>query len=188
MNLYIFDCFGVVVSDVSTLWMNRHFDEAQQELVRSEVYRKVDCGLLPFDASFEILAEIADISVEQARAEWDSCLYVLDDTVKLIDALRASGHEAVLLSNASRNYIDRLFSEHDLFKHFDKIFVSSDYGCAKPDRKFYQICLNGCSKTYQNIYFADDNPKNLVGLESLGIQPVLFTSAKGLAAKLHIVF
>lgn len=180
MNLYIFDCFGVVVSDVSTLWMKNYFTEEEQECIRREVYRKLDCGILPFAEVFEVLAKRAGISAEEVRREWDNNMFLKQDTVEFIDQLRQAGHKVVLLSNAAREYVDELFTQYDLYKHFDKIFVSSCYGFAKPDREFYQICLDGCTETYQNIYFTDDNPVNLAGLETLGITPVLFTDVESL--------
>lgn len=180
MNLYIFDCFGVVVSDVSTLWMKNYFTKEEQDVIRREVYRKLDCGLITFSEMFEIVAKRAGISSEQVRREWDQHMYLMQDTVDFIDQLRQAGHQVVLLSNAAREYIDELFTKYDLYKHFDKIFVSASYGCAKPDREFYQICLDGCTKSYQNIYFTDDNPANLQGLETLGITPILFTDAASL--------
>lgn len=76
-NLYIFDCFGVVVSDVSTLWMNKHFDSAQQQYVRSEIFRKVDCGKMSFDASFDLLAKMCGEEKQKIKEEWDECLYPL---------------------------------------------------------------------------------------------------------------
>lgn len=180
MNLYIFDCFGVVISDVSTLWMKNYFTEEEQDRIRREVYRKLDCGLLSFAEMFEILAERAGISTQEVRREWNQNTFLMKDTVKFIDQLRQNGHKVVLLSNAAREYIDELFTKYDLYKHFDKIFVSSCYGCAKPDREFYQICLDGCGEKYQNIYFTDDNPINLEGLQTLGITPILFSDVESL--------
>lgn len=184
MNLYIFDCFGVIISDVSRLWMNNFFTEEEQAAICKEVYRKLDCGLLPFDRIFDVLSERAGISAEEVRRQWDQNTYLKQDTVDFIDQLRQNGHKAVLLSNAAQEYIDILFTKYDLYGHFDKIFVSSRYGCAKPDEEFYRICLNECGEDYDAIYFTDDNPVNLSPAKALGITPILFTDAENLKKSL----
>lgn len=184
-KLYIFDCFGVVVSDVSTLWMNKHFSAEQQEYARKEIYRKVDCGKLSFNASFDILARMCNMTKAEVRKEWDSCMFPLTETLEVISQLKPRGTVA-LLSNASEEYIEELFTRYDLYKYFDKLFVSAQYGYAKPDREFYKICLEGFAEKFDEVYFTDDNPKNLEGLEELGITPILFTSAKQLKKDLKL--
>ncbi len=184
-NLYIFDCFGVVVSDVSTLWMNKHFSAEQQQYARTEIYRKVDCGLLSFDKSFDILADMCKMTKEEVLSEWNGCIYPLPETLKILSQLKRRGKVA-LLSNASEDYIEELFTRFDLYKYFDKLFVSAHYGYAKPDKQFYKICLDSFSENFDKVYFTDDNPKNLEGLEDLGITPILFTTAENLKKDLNL--
>ena len=40
-NLYLFDCFGVVLTEVSTLSM-REFTDEQRRYMREQVFRRVD--------------------------------------------------------------------------------------------------------------------------------------------------
>lgn len=185
-NLYIFDCFGVVVSDVSTLWMNKHFDRAQQQYVRREIFRKVDCGKMSFDASFDLLAKMCGEEKQKIKEEWDECLYPLHETLAVLSELKKAGHTVALLSNAATEYIDRIFTQYGLFGYFDKLFVSSRYGVAKPDREFYRICAEDISEKFDKIFFTDDNPANLQNLQEFGITPVLFTTAEKLRADLQI--
>lgn len=183
-NLYIFDCFGVVLSEVSALWMEKHFNKIQQQQIRQEVFRKVDCGVFPFDKSFEILGVMCGISAQQARKEWDECMFLNRETIDVIDALRNKGQVTALLSNASRQYVNSLFDQFNLWDKFDKIFVSQDYGVAKPDRRFYEICLENFDEKFGKIYFIDDNEVNLIEPEKLGVIPILFTSANQLKRQL----
>ena len=156
-NLYIFDCFGVVVSDVSTLFMNNHA-EIDQEYMRRCVFRY-------------------NLDLQGIIDEWRGYESPLTDTLTVISELRSMGHTVALLSNASQGYIDYLFTKFDLYKYFDKLFVSSNYRCAKPEKEFYEICVNSFDERFDKIYFTDDNPNNLIGLEQFGITPVLFTNA-----------
>lgn len=179
-NLYLFDCFGVVVTDVSTLWMKPRLNAEQQQYARTQLFRKVDCGQISFDDCLAALAKISDTPLDQLRTEWNALARPMPQILQVINDLRLHGHTVALLSNASQNYIDRLFSQFDLYKYFDKIFVSAKYGCAKPDREFYKICLDSFSEKFDKIYFTDDNSANLNGLEKMGITPVLFRDADSL--------
>ena len=164
-KLFIFDCFGVVVSDVSTQWMDRHFDETQKQYIRSHYFRSVDTAVMSQDELYEGLAAEYGMSKQSIIDEWNELIFVKRDTLETIKRLRKQGDVVALLSNASVEYIDYLFTKFDLYKYFDKIFVSAQYGYAKPDREFYQICLDSFTEKFDKIYFADDNVNNLKNIE-----------------------
>ena len=185
-NLYIFDCFGVVISDVSTLFMDNRLNAEQIKYMREQVYRKVDTGKMSMDEMFEILAGLCNLSVEQTKRDWAGCEYVLTDTIEVIKKLKSQGHTVVLLSNAAVDYVDYLFAKYGLTKYFDGIFVSAQYGFAKPDRELKALFVDSFKEKFDAIYFADNNPDNLAGVEQFGITPVLFTSACDFARKVGV--
>lgn len=82
--------------------------------------------------------------------------------------------------------MDYLFDRFDLHKYFDYKFVSSAYGTAKPDMEFYRLCLNSFAEQFDKVYFTDDNPSNLIGLEQFGITPVLFLNAQDFMQKVGL--
>lgn len=176
-KLFLFDCFGVVVADVSTLWMNKHLTADEQLYMRKQVFRKVDVGQMTMEDMFSSVSDLYGLDEETVRSEWRECEDVHADTLRVIAELRKQGHCVALLSNAAAEYVDYLFDKFDLHKYFDYKFVSSAYGTAKPDRDFYELCLKHFGGQFKKIYFTDDNPANLAGLEELGITPVLFSSA-----------
>lgn len=180
-KLFLFDCFGVVVADVSTLWMNKRLTADEQLYMRKNVFRKVDVGQMTMDGMFAAVSALYGLDEETVRHEWRECEDVHADTLHVITELRKQGHCVALLSNAAEDYVDYLFDKFDLHKYFDYKFVSSAYGTAKPDREFYELCLKHFCGQYKKIYFTDDNPANLSGLEQLGITPVLFTSTADFA-------
>lgn len=185
-KLFIFDCFGVVISDVSTLFMEKHLNAEQIKYMREQVYRKVDTGKIGMDEMFGILADLCGMSVEQTKQEWRSCEYVLTDTIEVIKKLKSQGHVIALLTNAASRYIHNLFRKYDLFKYFDSVYISSVCGYAKPDKEFYEMCIYDFTERFDNIYFTDDNPDNLADVEQFGITPVLFTSACDFARKVGV--
>ena len=129
------------------------------------------------DDMFVTLAELSNVSVEQAKREWASYECLFADTVDVIKQLKAQGHCIALLSNAATSYIDYLFNKYGLFGLFDKVFVSAAYGYAKPDCEFYKLCVDS---------FTEHNPNNLRDLERFGITPILFKGASDLVQKLGV--
>ena len=182
-KLFIFDCFGVIISEVSTLITDRYLNDEQKLYMRKNVFRQLDLGNITMDEMFVKLADLCKISVEQAKTEWTGYESLITDTVELIKRIKAQGHCVVLLSNASVDYVDYLFEKFDLFKYFDRVFVSAKYGYAKPDREFYKLCVDSFDEQFDAIYFTDDNPNNLVDLEQFGITPVLFKNAADFVKK-----
>lgn len=185
-NLYIFDCFGVVISDVSTLFMNGRLNAEEQEYMRKHVFRSVDVGEITNEEMFDIISERYGMRREKVVKDWQSYECVLEETVELIRELKRNGQCVALLSNAWQGYIDYLFEKFELTDLFDKTFVSSNYGAAKPDEEFYRICVESFDEKFDKIYFTDDNPANLVELERFGITPILFISAKDFLKKVDI--
>ena len=61
----------------------------------------------------------------------------------LLDALRAGGRRVVLLSNAQRAFTLPELERLDLLRRFDGVYLSSDYGCRKPDPRFFRAMLDG---------------------------------------------
>lgn len=186
-KLYIFDCFGVVVSDVSTLWMEKlNFSDEQIQFMRKEVFRNVDVGVIPLSQVFDITAERFGFDKAQMIEEWINLEYPLTDTLRVIEHLRSQGHVIALLSNADAAYVDYLFDRFDARKYFDYVFVSSVYGCAKPDKEFYKLCVDSFTEQFETVYFTDDNPVNLENLEQFGITPILFKNARDFAQKIGL--
>lgn len=185
-KLFIFDCFGVVVSDVSTLWMDGRFNAEQVEYMRKQVFRNVDVGALTMEQMFDKTCSHFGLDKAQMIEQWTSLEYPLTDTINVIKRLRAQGHCIALLSNAAVSYVDYLFGKFDINQYFDYKFVSSVYRYAKPDKEFYKLCIDSFTEQFDAVYFTDDNPANLVELEQFGITPILFKNAQDFAQKIGL--
>lgn len=58
-----------------------------------------------------------------------------------LEALRAAGHKLFLLSNAQAAFTAPELRLLDLERCFDAVYLSSDYRCRKPDRRFFEVLL-----------------------------------------------
>lgn len=60
---------------------------------------------------------------------------------ELLKALRANGQRVWLLSNAQHIFTAYELETLGIEPLFDGIYLSSDYGCKKPDRRFFDVLL-----------------------------------------------
>ena len=72
-----------------------------------------------------------------------SLLYIrlYDSAIELLKALRTNGQRVWLLSNAQRIFTAYELQSLGIEGLFDGIYLSSDYGCKKPDRRFFEALL-----------------------------------------------
>lgn len=184
-KLYLFDCFGVVFSEVSSLWLNKRLDEEQKKYARQEVFTRVDDGTISLDYAHGILAKMCGIEKSTVQKEWNELTWVLTDTLSVLEELKKRGTVA-LLSNADGNYLHQLFDTFGVNKYFHRLFVSSELRCIKPNREIYEKCLASFNEKFDEIYFVDDNPANLVEPAKMGIKTLQFTSAEKLRKDLGL--
>ena len=79
---------------------------------------------------------------EQFRRSSLNYIRLYNGAVELLKALRANGQGVWLLSNAQRIFTAYELRMLGIETLFDGIYLSSDYGCKKPDRKFFELLLN----------------------------------------------
>ena len=106
--------------------------EIRLELVFRKLFRAkgVDAGL---DLAVRAGGQFRKGSLDHIR------LY--DGAAELLKALRANGQRVWLLSNAQRIFTVYELQTLGIEALFDGIYLSSDYGCKKPDRRFFETLL-----------------------------------------------
>lgn len=85
-------------------------------------------------------AELFEISYRFREASRDYCrLY--EGVPAFLQKLRALGKKIYILSNAQRSYTLYEIKHFQLDKMVDDYLISSDYGCMKPDKSFYNAIV-----------------------------------------------
>lgn len=108
-----------------------------------------------------------------------------DGVLELLDELRKKGKKIILLSNAQRTFTEPELRFLGLCDKFDKIYISSDCYCAKPDLKFYQNMLDELGlKKEETIMIGNDEITDIkgsyeAGLDSLYIHSNISPEVKG---------
>ena len=179
----IFDFFGVICSEIAPFWLARYLSPAEAVRVKSTIVQAADRGALSQEELFSALAEITQVPPSQIEQEWLSYVVIDDGVVNLIRKLSPK-YRIGLLTNAPAPFVRGILERHRLNSLFESIVVSSENGCAKPDRMIYDLMLSSLSASASEALMIDDNPENISGAIAAGIGGLLFQSAGQLEAEL----
>ena len=155
------------------------FPDIPFEQIMAQLFR--DKGVVNADALGVNAAQLFRIaSIEYIR------LYPY--VKEALAALRRKGYRLWLLSNAQRVFTAYELCHLGLGEEFDGIYISSDYGCRKPDVRFYQALLEEQHlDPAQCLMIGNDRETDIAGARAAGMQTLYMhtnlTPAHQLAAK-----
>ena len=109
--------------------------EAHPEIDISEVFRELYEGRGVSDVTDELIAETA-VCFRKAST---THMRLYAGAAGLIRALRDSGKRVILLSNAQSLFTVPELKTLGIYDLFDRIYISSDHGCKKPDPSFFNL-------------------------------------------------
>jgi 2-haloacid dehalogenase len=186
----IFD-LGAVLIDWNPRYMYRTIfsDEAEMEKFLAEITtsdwnEEQDAGRLLSEGT-EILVKQFPEHEEHIRAfygRWEEMLgEAFHDTVEIFKQLKATGkYKIYALTNWSAETFPVAFERFEFLKWFDGIVVSGAEKMRKPTPEFYHILLDRYGVKPQEALFIDDNYRNILAAEKIGIHCIHFTSAEQL--------
>ena len=92
------------------------------------------------------------------------------DVLEALAALREKGYRLWLLSNAQRIFTAYELRHLGLGAQFDGIYISSDYGCRKPDVRFYQALLEEQKLDVKKcLMIGNDRETDIAGAKAAGM-------------------
>lgn len=194
INTIIFD-LGAVLIDWNPHYMYRTIFDDEEEMKHflanvctPDWNEEQDAG--------RTLQEGTDILVEQfpehednIRAfyrRWEEMLGdAFWDTVEIFKELKASGNYKIYgLTNWSAETFPKAVAKFEFLQWFDGVVVSGEEKMRKPTPEFYHILLNRYDVKAEAALFIDDNLRNILAAEKLGIKSIRFTSANELRDEL----
>ncbi|MDE6261107.1 MAG: HAD family hydrolase [Oscillospiraceae bacterium] len=142
--------------------------EIQIEQVFQALYREkgVDAGM-----------ELAVQTGLEFRRQSTQYIRLYDGAAELLRALRASGRGVWLLSNAQAIFTRWELDQLGLTPLFDGIYLSSDYGCKKPDPRFFQTLLRERAIPAETaVMVGNDGACDIRGAQTVGLSTVYIRS------------
>ena len=127
-----------------------------------------------------------EVNIRAFYSRWDEMLgEAFEDTVEIFRELKASNkYKIYALTNWSAETFPVALERFEFLSWFDGIVVSGTEKMRKPAPEFYQILLDRHEVKAEESLFIDDNYRNILAAEKLGIKSIHFTSAELLKEKL----
>jgi HAD superfamily hydrolase (TIGR01509 family) len=151
-------------------YTNSHFDLKIGKLKVAEfvdrIWQRYKTGVMPLDLACEYLKYYEKQAV------------INEEVMELIEKV-GKNHKIVAFSNM----IDLHFEcnmKRKLFRFFHKIYLSSQIGVAKPEKKAFEFVLKDLNVKPGECLFIDDNPENVAIAAGLGISAYHFETAPAL--------
>lgn len=159
------DEFGIEISKIYEFFANDYYECA---IGQAELHGKIEkyVGKWGWPGDAESLIQY-----------WfDSQSTVNASLLDLIGAARRSGHECYVASDQDAlrsDYVQRLV---DIKRGFDGAFFSCDVGATKTQSAFFERVLGELGPESGELFFWDDNPKNVAAARQAGIEAEVYTS------------
>ena len=107
-----------------------------------------------------------------------SC-HPIDGTINIIDKLLSDGHRVVCGTNNIRPFYNRIKAA-GFYDLFPKVYSSFKIGLSKPDPEFWKYIAAQESVSMDQMFFTDDNSRNIEVASGLKIKTHQFQGADGL--------
>lgn len=165
--------------DVRWLMANVHTHEWNLELDRGR----------DWDEAFGELAGKFPEWEKQIRGyqcRWHESLHdPIEDSVKVLRALRAAGVETYAITNFVGPAFRQTQERHTFLTEFEGIVVSGEERLVKPDREIFELFLARYDIVAEDCVFIDDSAANIKAARALGMTGIHFVEPINLATTLH---
>lgn len=121
--------------------------------------------------------EFAVLTGQFFRALSTEYIKLYDGVPKMLSELKNTGAGVYLLSNAQRAFTEYELKGLDIFKYFDGVLISSDYGTKKPDIRFFETLFQRYSlKPKECLMIGNDRSTDIAGAKAAGMHTFYINS------------
>ncbi|MBB6108441.1 2-haloacid dehalogenase [Mucilaginibacter lappiensis] len=195
INTIIFD-LGAVLIDWNPHYMYRTLFADEQEMkdflatvCTPDWNEEQDAGRSLREGTELLVAQHPqyEAHIRAFYGRWEEMLgEAFHDTVELFRRLKTGDrYKIYALTNWSAETFPVALARYDFLGWFDGIVVSGVEKMRKPAPEFYQILLDRYQVDPQTALFIDDNYRNILAAEKIGIRSIHFTSAAELEKELE---
>ena len=146
--------------------------EAHPEIKLESVFKRLyeEKGVKPSD-------ELVLHTGQFFRVLTTEYIKLYDGVIELLSRLKKAGKKVYLLSNAQRIFTEYELHVLNIAQYFDDIFISSDYGTKKPDKRFFNMLIEKHSiKPNESIMIGNDMRSDIEGAQNVGMNTMYIHS------------
>jgi putative hydrolase of the HAD superfamily len=130
---------------------------------------------LPADKLRQLPLFLAEMSRGVSRRR----LTLYPNVREVLDVLRER-YPLAIVTDAQSAYARSELHKVGLLGYFDPVIVSGDHGYRKPDRRLFQLALDGAGVPAENaLYVGNDMFRDIYGAREAGLTTVMFNSDQG---------
>ena len=178
----IFDCFGVLYRDNSSLLYDAVPMDNYQAL--QDIIHATDHGYLTREEYYTQVADIANTTSEKIKAI-DRRQHSRDeDMIQFTQTLKPR-YKIGLLSNIDHDTMQRMFPEPMRSELFDVFVISGDIGVTKPAAEIFHIAAEKLGLLPKECVMIDDLEVNINGAKQAGLQGIICLSTEQVEADLR---
>lgn len=172
----VFDCFGVVISDALSVLCDGLAETAPDKVkeIRSLI-QAANRGIMDTNITTPRVAELLGMSVDEYRKTLNAGEARDVRLLNFIKTLRPD-YKTAMLSNITKQGLDRRFPGKELGEYFDEVVISSEIGFAKPDPEPYHIVADRLGVSPEQCVFTDDRLNYCQAAEEVGMKAIVYTS------------
>ena len=121
-------------------------------------------------------ADKLDIDILEAKREVEHLISIRDDSLPFIDALKASGREVILVTNAHPDSLSLKVEHTKLDEHIDQLISTHEFAVTKESQVLWQKLQQKLGFDPQHTLFVDDSLSILKAAQDFGIKHLLAVS------------
>lgn len=178
----VFDMGGVLIDynarkTITAYFPEKFHDVLMQEVFGSELWHKLDRGLLRHDEAISIvLPKIPEETrplIKEMLSDFYEYMPPFPEMYDFIKRIKAAGYNVYLLSNATPRFFDN-YLNIPAMSLMDGFFISCVYKMLKPQKEIYEAFCNKFSLKPEECFFIDDLPQNIEGAKNYGMKGFIF--------------
>lgn len=191
----VFDLGGVLVDWSPNYVYETLIPDAEKRkwffdnICTSDWNEEQDAGRLIQTATADLVAKHPEykVEIEAFYGRWEEMLKgQIDGTVQILKELvEAKTHRIYALTNWSAETFPVALQRFEFLQWFEGIVVSGTEKTRKPFADFYQILFDRYDIDPATAVFIDDNAKNIVGSEAVGMRAIHYKNPEQLRKELE---
>jgi HAD superfamily hydrolase (TIGR01509 family) len=168
----VFDCFGVLYTDLRQSFLSLVPTQRRQEL--QDVFTRNNYGYMDRDEYLRAVSDITELEVEEVK---DYFVHEHKLNTQLMSYIKNDlkpKYRLALLSNIGHDWIQDFFTTHDLHDLFEVVVLSGDVGIAKPSPQIFELTADRLNLSPSQCLMIDDLAENCEGAEIAGMHSIQF--------------
>jgi HAD superfamily hydrolase (TIGR01509 family) len=179
----IFDCFGVLTTEGWQEFKDTYFSDSSKLKEAYRLNNLADQGKLNHEQLLPLIAELAQIPIEQARKEIDDYQANKRLLAYIAENLKPN-FKIGMLSNVSDDWLTKLFSSSQLLL-FDEFALSYKVGFVKPAKEAYEYIADRLNVKTEECVFIDDRGHYVEAAKKLGMKGIVYVDFNQMKSELE---